>query len=189
METAVAELLEFFKALADANRLKIVGLLAQESYTVEELAAMLELRPSTVSHHLARLSAVGLVTAQAESYYNNYRLETGALEGMAQRLLAKDTLPQVAADVDLDAYDRQVIKAYSLPDGRFKQIPRKLKKFEVILRYVISAFEPGEKYTEKEVNELLKQFNEDTALLRRGLVDKQMLARQADGSLYWLAED
>ena len=38
------EVLNLFKALADANRLKIVGLLAQEPRSVEELAELLELR-------------------------------------------------------------------------------------------------------------------------------------------------
>ncbi len=64
------ELVAFFKALADANRLKIVGLLARQPYSVEELAALLDLKPSTVSHHLSRLAEVGLVSARAESYYN-----------------------------------------------------------------------------------------------------------------------
>jgi DNA-binding MarR family transcriptional regulator len=180
------ELLNFFKALSDANRLKIVGLLAQRSYSVEELAAMLELRPPTVSHHLSKLSEVGLVSARAESYYNLYRLETDALQAMAQRLLATETLPEVAAGVDLDAYDRQVLNNYATPDGRLKQIPTKLRKFEAILRYVVQAFEPGERYSEKEVNEILGQYNEDTAVLRRGMVDNQMMTREADGSVYWL---
>ncbi|WP_345325136.1 ArsR family transcriptional regulator [Candidatus Villigracilis proximus] len=43
------EVVTFFKALADANRLKIIGLLAQQPYSVEELAALLNLKPSTVS--------------------------------------------------------------------------------------------------------------------------------------------
>ena len=51
----------FFKALADGTRLKIIGLLAQHAYSVEELAALLNLRPSTISHHLSRLAAAGLV--------------------------------------------------------------------------------------------------------------------------------
>mgnify|MGYP001061433023 FL=1 len=34
------ELVTFFKALADSNRLKIVGLLAEKSYSVEELAEL-----------------------------------------------------------------------------------------------------------------------------------------------------
>ena len=36
------EVVTFFKALADANSLKIVGLLAQQPYSVEELAALLK---------------------------------------------------------------------------------------------------------------------------------------------------
>ena len=185
--TQLDELLSFFKALSDANRLRIIGLLAQGNYSVEELAAMLELRPPTVSHHLSRLSEVGLVSAKAESYYNVYRLETNNLEQMARRLLADDTLPAVAEGIDLDAYDRRVVDNYALPDGRLKQIPTKRKKFEAILRYVVRAFEPGKRYTEKEVNEILGQYNEDTAILRRGLVDYQMMDREPDGTAYWLS--
>jgi predicted transcriptional regulator len=185
--TQFDELLSFFKALSDANRLRIVGLLAQGNYSVEELAAMLDLRPPTVSHHLSKLSEVGLVSARAESFYNVYQLETDSLEQMAQRLLAEETLPAVAEGVDLDAYDRQVVENYALPDGRLKQIPTKRKKFEAILRYVVRAFEPGKRYTEKEVSEILGQFNKDTAVLRRGLVDYQMMAREPDGSAYWVS--
>jgi hypothetical protein len=51
---------------------------------------------------------------------------------------------------------------------------------------VVQAFEPGTRYSEKEVNEILLQYNVDTAVLRRGLVDMQMMTREADGSVYWL---
>lgn len=188
-KTQFDELLAFFKALSDANRLKIVGLLAQGNYSGEELAAILALRPSTVSHHLARLSEVGLVSAQPQSYYNVYRLETGALQALAQRLLADETLPEVAADIDLDAYDRKVVENYSGPDGRLTSIPSKRKKFESILRYVAGAFEPGRRYTEREVNEILSQYHEDTAILRRGLVDGKLMSREPDGALYWLTAE
>src|SRR5512137_2305156 len=78
MTEANVELLELFKALADANRLKIIGLLARQPYSGEELSALLNLQPSTVSHHLSRLSSVGLVSARAEGYYNVYHLEEKA---------------------------------------------------------------------------------------------------------------
>ena len=77
--TPNTELVAFFKALADSNRLKIVGLLAQQPYSVEELAALLELKPPTVSHHLSKLAEVGLVSARAEGYYSVYQLEEAAL--------------------------------------------------------------------------------------------------------------
>ena len=188
-KTQLEELLAFFKALSDASRLKIVGLLAQSDYNGEELAAILELRPSTVSHHLARLAEVGLVSARAQSYYKVYRLQTDALQSMAQRLLADETLPEFTAGVDLDAYDRKVVENYSTTDGRLSQIPSKRKKFETILRYVAAAFEPGQRYTEKEVNHILGQYHEDTAVLRRGLINYNMMSREFDGAEYWLNEE
>lgn len=184
----LAELTAFFKALADANRLKIIGLLAQQEYTVEQLAAILNLRASTVSHHLSRLTKAGLVSARAEGYYSVYRLETDALEEMARRLLARDELPSIAVDVDVDAYDRKVIHNFTNPEGSLKSIPAQQKKLEAILRYISTAFKPNKRYNEKEINAILERFHEDTTTLRRALIDYRLLDRVPSGDEYWLIE-
>ncbi len=178
-------LLDFFKALAEPNRLKIVGLLAREDLAVEQIAAMLNLRPSTVSNHLSYLVHAGLVSARPQSYYNVYHLEVTALQEMARRLLSHETLQAAAADVDLDAYDRQVIRNYTGPDGRLKQLPSQFKKMQAVLRYVVQVFEPGVRYSEKEVNERLARFHDDTATLRRELVEQGLMAREGGGGQYW----
>jgi DNA-binding HxlR family transcriptional regulator len=189
MEDTVAGLLEFFKALADANRLKIVGLLAQGDYTVEQMAEMLGVRPSTVSHHLTKLSTAGLVSARSESYYSIFRLETSVLESMSQRLLARETMPAVTADVDMEAYDRKVLNTFCDTEGRFVQFPAQRKKFEVLLRHVAKVFEPGVRYGEKQVNEILSYYSKDTATLRRGLVEHGLMEREGGGREYWLREN
>ena len=186
IEQPTGELIDFFKALADANRLKILGLLAQDGYSVEQLAALLELRPSTVSHHLARLSEAGLVNARAESYYNVYSLEAGALEAMAQRLLAEDTLPALAEGVDMQSYERKVIDDYTLPGGRLKTIPAQRKKLEVVLQHIVQDFEPGTHYSEAQINAILSAYHDDTATLRRELVGYRLLERNAGE--YWRPE-
>jgi predicted transcriptional regulator len=183
-EKLTNELLVFFKAMADANRLRILGLLAQENLTVEQLSEILSLRPSTVSHHLSKLSEVGLVSAKSSSYYNVYQLDSDELEAMAKRLLSKDTLPAMASDVDLDAYDQKVVSDYSLPGGQLKTIPSQRKKMEAILRYVTRAFQPGDRYTEREVNEILENYHQDTATLRRELIGAGLLERSAGGREY-----
>lgn len=183
------ELLLFFKAMADANRLKIIGLLASQSLSVEQMAAMLKLRPSTVSNHLSLLSHVGLVSARAEGYYNIYSLEQGQLEAMARRLLAHETLPAMAGNVDHNAYDRKVVADYSLPDGRLKTIPAQRKKLEAVLRHIANTFQPGVHYSEKEVNEMLARFHTDTATLRRELVGNHLLKRQGGSGDYWRVTD
>lgn len=187
MDEPTNELLLFFKALADANRLKILGLLAVQPYSVEQLAALLDLRPSTVTHHLARLSEAGLVSARAEGYYNIYQFEAKQLEEMTRRLLSQENLPAMAATVDTGAYDRKVIADYSSPDGKLKTIPAQRKKLEAILRHVVNAFKPGMRYSEKQVNEILSRFHNDTATLRRELIGYGLLERQAGE--YWRAVD
>jgi DNA-binding transcriptional ArsR family regulator len=184
----LAELTAFFKALADANRLKIVGLLAQKEYTVEQLAAILNLRASTVSHHLTRLTKARLVSTSAEGNYSVYRLETDALEEMARRLLARDELPSIAMDVDVDAYDRKVIHNFTNPDGSLKSIPAQQKKLEAVLRYITTAFKPDKRYNEKEINAILERFHQDTTTLRRALIDYRFLDRVSSGDEYWLNE-
>ncbi len=186
IEQPTGELIDFFKALADANRLKILGLLAQDGYSVEQLAALLELRPSTVSHHLARLSEAGLASARAESYYNVYSLEPGTLEAMAQRLLAEDTLPALAEGVDMQSYERKVIDDYTLPGGRLKTIPAQRKKLEVVLQHIVQDFEPGTHYSEAQINDILSAYHDDTATLRRELVGYRLLERNAGE--YWRPE-
>src|SRR5512135_160010 len=179
------ELLTFYKAMADANRLKIVGLLAGRSYSVEELAALLNLRPSTVSHHLSRLAEAGLVSAHTESYYNVYRLEEKVLEERSRRLLSREDFTSAVGDLDLDSYDRKVVADYTRRDGSLKTIPAQRKKLEAVLRYVVRVFEPGKRYSERKVNELLSRFHEDTASLRRELVGYGLMKREGDGGAYW----
>ena len=185
MTNSSEELVTFFKALADANRLKIVGLLAEKSYSVEELAALLKLKPSTVSHHLSKLAEAELVTARAESYYSVYQLDKKMLEEKSRRLFSRTELSNVAAEVDVDAYDNKVIKDYSKRDGSLKTLPAQRKKLEAILRYVVKSFDVGKRYNEKRVNEILAQYHEDTATLRRELVGYGLMNREGGGGEYW----
>jgi predicted transcriptional regulator len=188
-DSVTEDLIQVFKALADKNRIRILGLLSREILSVEQLAEILGIRPSTVSHHLSRLSEAGLVSAQASSYYNLYRLEPKALEAIARQLAAVETLPQIAATIDMDAYDKKVVADFTLPDGRLKNIPAQRKKLEAVLRYLSRSFEPGTHYSEKQVNDILASYHPDTATLRRELVGMHLLERQMGGGDYWLREE
>lgn len=179
------ELVTFFKALSDANRLKIIGLLAQQPYSVEELAALLDLKASTVSHHLSKLSQIGLVSAKADSYYNVYELDEKVLEERSRNIFSQENLAASVADVDADAYDNKVVKDFVRKDGSLKTIPAQRKKLEAVLRYVAKAFELNKRYSEKKVNEILSQYHEDTASLRRELVGYGLMKREGGGGDYW----
>jgi biotin operon repressor len=186
-EQIAGHLVEFFKALADPNRLRIVGLLAQRPHTVEELTANLGVGASTVSHHLSRLTRAGLTEARAEGYYSVYSLRLDELQGLSRRLLSREELKALARDVDLDSYDRKVLESFTDGQGRFRQFPVQGKKLLVLLRHAAKAFEPGVRYPEKQVNEILSRFSDDTARLRRELVGYGFMQREGGGGDYWLA--
>jgi len=179
------ELLAFFKALGDEKRLKIVGLLAQKSLCVEELAAIRDLSPATVSHHLRKLVEAGLVAASAEGYYNVYSLRAEALREMSKRLLTTETFQDTARTLDLGSYDRKVLRDYLSEDGHLKKIPAQRKKRDVILHHIVQEFEPGRRYAETEVNEIISRFHEDYATIRREFIMRRMMDREGGGGDYW----
>jgi DNA-binding transcriptional ArsR family regulator len=184
-ESQIDQLVRFFKVLGEPNRLKIVGLLAGRPHTGEELAALLGLGNSTVSHHLARLVEAGLVNSRQESYYNLYSLKTEALTATAKELLKGTERAEPESSRDLDAFDRKVLTTFLTPEGRIKAFPVQEKKFLVLVRYALKSFEPGIKYPEKRVNQMLANLNADTARLRRALVDHGFMAREGGGGRYW----
>ncbi len=179
----IQELLNFFKALADPNRLKIIGLLAQQDLSVEQMAEMLSIASSTVSHHLSRLSKAGLVSARAEGYYNIYQLNAKKLESLSKELLTPEQLPTFVREVDMDAYDQKVVKNFTNPDGTLKTIPGQRKKLMAVLQYMLPEFESERQYQEKEVNQILERFHEDYAQLRRDMIDTGLMKRE--NGIYW----
>ncbi len=70
--------------------------------------------------------------------------------------------------------------------GPLDYFPLKEKKRVAILKHLVSFFDANKKYTEKEVNTLLKGFYHDYVLLRRYLIEYGFMDRTPDGSAYWL---
>jgi len=180
------ELLEFFKALSDANRLKIVGLLAQKPCSVETTARALGISVSTTSHHLSCLARAGLVSARVDGHYYIYSLETETLDAMAHRILDKESLPHPIQAPGPANFERKVLAAFLDRDGHIKSFPAQEKKFLVLLKHVLNGFELGRHYTEKEVNHILLQYHEDVASLRRGMIEFKLMSRLGGGTEYWV---
>ncbi len=67
--------------------------------------------------------------------------------------------------------------------SRLVSIPSQEAKRLLVLERLAMEFEPGLRYTEREVNSILQVFHADYAALRRYLVDHEFLTR-ADGA-YW----
>lgn len=86
------------------------------------------------------------------------------------------------ADV-LDALARDARLRGYLRDGKIEAMPAKQSRRRQLLAEVAQAFEPGIRYPERRVNDVLGAMFPDYAALRRYLVDEDFLDR-ANGE-YW----
>lgn len=66
--------------------------------------------------------------------------------------------------------------------------PRKQAQKRVVLQVIASNFSRNQKYTEKQISEVIKQFWPDFVTIRRDLFEFQFMNRTDDGSEYWLIE-
>jgi DNA-binding transcriptional ArsR family regulator len=182
-EADLATLLAFFKAMANESRLRIVGLLAERERSVQELAALLELKEPTVSHHLAALKALGLVSARPEGVVRWHALRLETLTTLNRSLL--DPKGGVAlAQAPEDAWETKVLASYVDAQGKLATIPASRRKRLIVLKWLAREFQPHRRYREAEVNEILQRRHWDCATLRRELIGYDMMARE--NGVYWL---
>ena len=175
-----SEILSFVKAMASADRLRIVGLLSQGAKRAVEIAEALGMHPSDVMRHLEQLTASGVVS-ETDGVYD---LNEKAIESLARGQF-EGKRPSYVPKEDQEEDARKVLKNYLNPDGTIKQIPQMGNKLLIILNFIVDAFSFDANYTEKEVNTILRRFHLDTAALRRYLVDYGLMARESDGTRYW----
>ena len=175
------QLLRFFQVFSNESRLKIIGHLAGGEKSVGELADLLQLKEPTVSHHLAELKGIGLVSARAEGTMRIYRLETKALEAISKDIFAQPNLAALVKPSELTEEER-TLRTW-VKDGRIVDIPAQEKKKQILIRWLARQIDPKRRWTEREFSEWLSQFNEDYAFLRRYLVDNHYMARE--NGIYW----
>jgi len=180
-ETASHQLLAFFKAMANESRLRLVALLSERERSVGELAELLDLTEPTVSHHLAVLKAIGLVSVRAEGVVRWHALVPKALARMNRALLEQGTRrTRTGAEA-------RVLETFLDARGALTRIPANRSKRHVVLKWLVRQFEEGRRYKESEVNETIQRRYWDSATLRRELVGHRMLARER--SIYWRLPD
>ena len=100
----------------------------------------------------------------------------------AARAAAPDTTPE---DHSAAGPAEAAVLRVFLRDGRLTSIPAARGKRLVVLDHIVRVFEPGVRYSEREVNAALRAFHPDVAALRRYLVDEDFLSREGGAGDYW----
>jgi len=78
-----------FKALSDANRIRIIKMLQVRPLCVCEITDRLGLAPSTVSKHLSILKEAGFITDEKDGRWVNYSLDDSGRNPYASRVLSQ----------------------------------------------------------------------------------------------------
>lgn len=105
--TAVAEI---FKQLGDSTRVRIFWLLSHREECVINIAAMLDMSSSAVSHHLHLLNACGLVSSRREGkevYYKAADTEESSLLHLVVEQVMEITCPR--KEVDYQASSTELV--------------------------------------------------------------------------------
>ncbi|MBL4934407.1 DUF2087 domain-containing protein [Clostridium sp. YIM B02515] len=76
----------------------------------------------------------------------------------------------------------------SLEPLKLISFPAKEKKKIVVLKKIMQQFEKQKKYSEKELNSILKEIYEDFATIRRYLIEYGFMERTNDCKYYWIKE-
>src|SRR5262245_35848430 len=152
--------MNMLKAVADENRLEMIRQMSARERNVGEMAEHLKISDATASHHLSKLHSAGLVNLRTAGKERLYRVDPKRLAELKAYVaemesILSDATVEKEDTAWLDALvwddaDKKVLRDY-IKNGRMNQFPTKQKKYLVILRWLVTKFEPGKHYSEKEV--------------------------------------
>lgn len=162
--------------MAEPERRRVVAALILSAGDLSSVVRTSGLEPRQAIDALERLSAAGLVEVGSDGVYVLLE-ETFKLAARADHEAPQSTDDTPPRDLEAQILERSIV------DGRLVHLPRKRSKRLVVLDHLVQVFEPGVRYSEREVNAALRMFDDDVATLRRYLVDEGLLDRSR-GS-YW----
>lgn len=163
--------------LADDDRRRVFAALVLGGSTLDEVREATGLTSRRAATALARLVSGDLVVRSDRGDH--------VLLGEAFRLAAVAAAPaRPGPDPtdDMPEDDARILRRY-FRGGRLTQIPSQLSRRRVVLDRLAQEFDVGSRYSERQVNAILRRFHEDVASLRRFLVDEGFLDRAAGE--YW----
>ena len=100
---------QFFRALADRTRLRLLNLIGEKEVCVCYFVAVLRLSQPKISRHLAYLRRAGMVGARRQGKWMHYRLLAPS-NARAARIL-KDTLAWLRQDPEMRQDQAQLVRA------------------------------------------------------------------------------
>ncbi len=162
-----------------------VLLLMQRGHCDEDIAKMLKLSISTIRNYRFRFKEK---EKQAKVYI--------ALMNLLKKSASKDEVALIAPHNSATTIDdryvitekerQKTLQTAFADNGQLRVFPRKEKKKIIVLTEICKNFRKNQRYTEKEVDRILKRIFDDHVTIRRYLIEYGFLDRNTDGSKYWV---
>src|SRR5687767_6319056 len=130
-----AAFVEFFKALAVPERLRVAGAIAAEPRTAAEVARAVELPMRVVAGHLAGLVGAGFARQEGEGHAARYAWDEARVRALAAHLDS----PRVRALAGATDERSRVLASF-VRDGRLVRFPTGETRKQVILDYIAERF-------------------------------------------------
>ncbi|HEY8371219.1 MAG TPA: DUF2087 domain-containing protein [Pseudonocardiaceae bacterium] len=166
--------------LAEPERLRVASALVLGARLPSELAEATGLEEQVVLRALRRLERGGLVESSAEGY--RLREELFKEVARAQAPPPQPAEPLGYVDPKVEALVRTFVQ-----DGRLLRLPAQQGRRRIVLEHLVQTFEPGRRYTEREVDAVLRAWCRDSETdhvsVRRYLIDEGLLSRE--NGEYW----
>ena len=177
----VEPLVSLASALLDTDRIRIAGLLAAGPANRMELAGATGLSHKELLRQLGILQYFGVVKLHEPAphqpdAYSRFELNMDTFRAARQAMgkhKGRKPRPTDAREMTLETF---------MPGGKLYALPRKHEQLQIVLNEMAQRFDGEKRYTEREVNVILEDINEDYCTLRRYLVDYGYLSRS--GGVY-----
>lgn len=170
---------ELVGLLADEDRLAVVSALALGARSTAEIVERAGIDEKRAGKAVTRLAKAGLIgTGDGGLVLHTHLFAEAARASAAPKEYENHGYA--------DPKDEATIRAF-VRDGTLTGMPAQPARRTLVLEHVVQSFEPGVRYLEREVTELLKPWcaagATDHVTLRRYLVDQGLLSRE--GGEYW----
>ncbi len=168
--------------LNNPYRLKLIGLLATQAHSLEELSSSLHVKAALTARHLKKLQEVGVVKRRLEAQKYRYSLDRQSLQSLQRSLLKVESGVSSLEETALNDEERKVLKSFFV-NSRLTTIPAGRENLAILVRWFAHRFALNMRYEEAEVNRIIDQYYHDAAFFRKDMVGRGYMQRE--NGVYW----
>ena len=170
-----ATTLGLLRAVLDPVRLAVLGASVGAAVDISQMSESLNLPRREIARAVGDLRSAALLRPDGT-------LDTDALRDVARSLPDNSGGRGEPVEGPWTDEEAQILGRF-FAEGRLVEVPSAAKKRRLAIEKIALEFEPGRRYSEREINLAIQLIHDDYAAIRRYMIDEGFMDR-ADGS-YW----